>query len=464
MTQPQPQPKTYQNIGIDFLAQNRRAFLLDDAGLGKSLQLIRAANKVHADRILIIAPATAKGSWRLQLAEWDQNPRPVLFYPGHKGQPQELPKGPLAVVVSMEWLSRPQAYKKLIGLLAGTDPFDVAFIDEGQGLKTDTAERTRSVYGPRLDLAGAILERVKYRWIATATPTPLGHVGELYTHLRALFPDVLRRLFNGATPGKWAFVNRYCSVYETRFGREIVGNREDTIGELRAALKPFMLMRRKADVLHELPPIQAVPLPVTTNFKASVSEVSDAEIEAMSEAEFQVLLNREQTHNAALRNEFGAAKAKAALPWLREYLEDDPKRKVLVYGHHREVLAILQDGLRTFSPVIVHGAVSPDEKEQAVADFQTKPGVRVFIGQNIAAGTAITLTAADAVVLVEPHPSPDQNYQIISRAHRLGQKNSVTAYIVYDEKVAMDRRQAQVLRRRANDNREMFGVETPGVI
>ena len=459
--------KDYQITGIDFLTARRRALLGDDAGLGKSMQMIRAANKLAAGRVLILAPAVARGSWKLQLAEWDGHLRPVATFPApNRAAPDRftIPKrGALALIVGLEWLSTAANQRKLHEAMGNADPFDVAFVDEAHALKNPKAARTQAVYGKGLNLQGSVLEEVRYRWLATATPTPLGHVGELYPHLRALFPDVLLALFNGKLPNQFAFEDRFCRVYETRFGREVVGNKDETIGELRAALAPYILMRRKADVLTELPAILTIPLPLETGFKTG-ADLTEGELDGMSDEEVLAYLARAEVEQVNERRLLGTAKREAARPWIVDFLKADTARKLLVFAHHREVIEGLRDDLAEFNPAVIYGGVTPAQKEREVHRFQTDPACRLFIGQNIAAGTAITLTAADTVLLLEPHPSPDQNYQIISRAHRLGQQNIVTAIIAYDDGVPLDRRQAQILRRRARDNETLFGVKTPGVI
>lgn len=459
--------KQYQREGIAFLASRRRALLGDDAGLGKSMQMILAANAIGAQRILILAPAVARGSWKLQLAEWDDTGRPVATFPAHNRSTPDrytIPaSGPLALIVGLEWLSLNNNKARLLDAMAGAAPFDVAFVDEAHAVKNRDAGRTKAVYGARLDLNGAILERTPCRWLATATPTPLGHVGELYTHLRALFPDVLASLFGGKVPNAYAFEDRFCRVYETRFGREVIGNKEEAVSELRDALRPHILMRRKMDVLAELPPILTVPLPLDTG-STPHGLPTDGELAAMSDDEVLSYLARSETEHVNERRLLGTAKREAVRPWIADFLSSDPGRKLLVFAHHREVIEGLRLDLANFNPAVIYGGVTPAQKEAEVRRFQADPSCRVFVGQNIAAGTAITLTAADTVLLLEPHPSPDQNYQIISRAHRLGQRNMVTAVIAYDERVPLERRQAQILRRRARDNEALFGVQTPGVI
>ncbi len=465
MTTPRPAPMPFQRHGIDFLDARTRAFLCDDAGLGKSMQMITAANEIGAKRILILTPVVGKGAWRLQFEQWDAAQRPVMDIASKK----PIPAGPVAVIVSLEWLSRDTAKAALLAAIdASGEDFDVAFVDEAHNLKNDTAQRTRSVYGARMDLKGSVLARAKVRWLATATPTPL-NVGELYPHLRALFPDVLLDLFHGKVPSRRAFEEHFCSFYESKFGRTITGNNHLALPALRAAITPHFLMRKKADVYTELPPIVTMMLPITTGFKDPYG-LTDADVEAMTDGEVQALFAAIQTPTGdeiSPRAAFGSAKAKAVLPWVDGFIAGNPTgAKLLIFGHHRAVLSALFEHLtrQGHNPAMIFGGMTTTKKSAEVARFQSDPACKVFIGQNVAAGTAITLTAADTVLILEPHASPDQNYQIISRAHRIGQTNTVTAVIAYDDTVPLDRRQAKLLQARAEGNLHLFGHHTPGVL
>jgi SNF2 family DNA or RNA helicase len=63
-------------------------------------------------------------------------------------------------------------------------------------------------------------------------------------------------------------------------------------------------------------------------------------------------------------------------------------------------------------------------RDEAIDRFQSDPRTRVFLGQNIACQTGITLTAAKRVVLVEPDWTGDVNLQLGKRVARIGQKSN----------------------------------------
>jgi SNF2 family DNA or RNA helicase len=75
--------------------------------------------------------------------------------------------------------------------------FDLGVCDEAHALKSPTAKRARLLYGPRCAGDG-LLARCSRVILLTGTPCPNGHPSELWTHLRALRPDLLEGLRDAA--------------------------------------------------------------------------------------------------------------------------------------------------------------------------------------------------------------------------------------------------------------------------
>merc|ERR1712176_1197110 len=76
--------------------------------------------------------------------------------------------------------------------------------------------------------------------------------------------------------------------------------------------------------------------------------------------------------------------------------------------------------------VRIDGSTSAAQRPERVKRFQEMPSVRVALLSITAAGTGLTLTAAHMVVFAELYWVPGQLCQAEDRAHRIGQKSSVT--------------------------------------
>jgi SWI/SNF-related matrix-associated actin-dependent regulator 1 of chromatin subfamily A len=63
-----------------------------------------------------------------------------------------------------------------------------------------------------------------------------------------------------------------------------------------------------------------------------------------------------------------------------------------------------------------------------VDKFQNDDSIKVFVGNIKAAGTGITLTAGEAVVMNDLSFLPSDHSQAEDRAYRYGQKNNVLVY------------------------------------
>jgi SWI/SNF-related matrix-associated actin-dependent regulator 1 of chromatin subfamily A len=211
-----------------------------------------------------------------------------------------------------------------------------------------------------------------------------------------------------------------------------------------------VLRRRKDEVLTELPPVvlQDVPLDVSPGTVKFTSAAARALAALCDDAAMLKLLRNPDPAIAAVRRELGLLKVGPTLAWVRERLASS--EKLLLFAWHLDVIERLRRGLLEFDPEVVTGASSPAARALAVQQFQENPGSRVFVGQILAAGTAITLTAASEVAIVEPSWVPGENVQAIARAHRLGQRDSVVASFLFLPGT-LDQQIMSVFRRKAGE-------------
>jgi len=395
-------PFHYQTIGADFLASRFRAFLADEMGLGKSKQAVDAACKVGARTIVVVCPASVRPVWHREFQLWWKGTPPDVF-----------------VFSYDELVSSPRRRLELMKL-----QIDVLILDEAHYLKNPTAKRTKAVY-----TTTGIARNAVYVWALSGTPNPGGHAGELWTHAVAMYGEPLPY-------DTW--VRTYCSIapsqYSTPFSPRyrIVGNKKKAIPELRDKLSGWMLRRTVDEVLKDLPditwgelPIEGTKVLLEAGERAAVNDLIGAERKGAWGAAVKILKG---TDMARLRKRIGIAK----LPAIKQYLADTvaPGEKVVLFAYHTDVIHALAIHFGV-NAVRLDGSTTATEREKAVTQFQKPDGPQFFIGQIVAAGTGITLTAARRVLFVEPDWTPGNLAQAVKRVHRIGQDRPVLAQLAY---------------------------------
>lgn len=385
----------YQAEGAAFLASRKAALLADDPGLGKTIQAIAACDAAHALQVLVVCPASVVENWRREIAmhrrgDWS------------------------AFVVSYDRAAGAD-YKRILA-----QQWCVAVFDEAHYLKTLTAKRTKTVYGKDARLGpDALASRAAQVWLLTGTPMP-NNASELYPHLRALCPDAVRSDRTGEPWTFFQFVHAYCQLRSNGFGDQIVGSKNEA--KLNAKLAGFMLRRRKADVLPQLPPIRFNELWLEGDVSGIDTEEAALIRDVLATDGVDGLRRLALNGSVStLRRLTGTAKAIPAANWILDWLASTPKeRKLVVFAHHKDVIETLFDKLHTYA-VRVDGTMKQADRQRSVDRLQKDPNVRVFIGQLTAAGTGITLTAASDLLFVESSFVPAEMQQAAMRIHRIGQ-------------------------------------------
>lgn len=391
-------PFAYQQDGIDFLASRKAALLADDPGLGKTLQAIKACDQRVVLRVLILCPASVIGTWRNEIRQHSE-------------------AGWEYFVTSYE-----RAHGADNGYLMG-EFWDVLIVDEAHYLKSVTSKRTKAVYGftaeDGLRRISALIDRCEAVWLLSGTPMP-NHPAELFPHLRALAPERVTSERTGRVWSIFQFIASYCQTKNNGFGNSIVGAKNEA--KLHSKLKGFMLRRRKGEVLKDLPPLRFGDISVEGDLNAlPVEEVKIVQA-ALAKGGFDAL-KEVAGHVGVLRRLTGLAKLPATLSWLKDWLDNSPGQKIVVFAYHKDVIAGLRNELGPIA-VTLDGSTPIAQRQVAVDRFQKDPKVRVFIGQMSAAGVGITLTAASDMLVVESSWVPAEISQATQRIHRIGQTES----------------------------------------
>ena len=447
--------RPYQNEGVKWLCERSHGLLSDEPGLGKTAQTIIAGDRALVNTVLVICPASARHNWADEVEKWSMFGHEVNIITERHHAPRENAYN----IVNYDKFSRaldaknkPSAFLKKFTNIK----WDLVICDEAHLLKEKSSKRTKAILGQQ----GGIHGSTKRLWLLTGTPMP-NHPGELWTVLCAM----------GATQDNYSdFTKSFC-VFQNYFQRfQPTGANPASAPALAELLNSVMLRRLKKDVAKDLPELSitdwSLP-PVKVNVETIFgSDPKIKEVLAEQEEEVRRLwekLDANVPMETALRavkalgpmvSEYrrwlGIVKAESAAIAIKEELSCGQYDKIVIFAHHKQVVKRLKESLSEYNPQVISGETSAIGRKDAVDTFQNDPKARVFIGNIAAAGTALTLTAAAEVVVVEPDWVPANNAQAIQRCHRIGQTIPVRARMA---KLAdsLDNRISEVLRRKTAD-------------
>lgn len=308
-----------------------------------------------------------------------------------------------------------------------------------------------------------ILSKNSRRRIALSGTPMRGKPEQLWGTLNWLRPDVYS--------GYWSWVGRYFSTTSNGFSNYILNGflpgGEDRLAE---DLKPIMLRRTKAEVLTELPPKQYggslidpedpnSPIgvwldPNATQLKQIRQFERDGLLdfgngqEVLAEGVLAMYTRSRQLANGAVEFEPSKRTIRPTLDspkyeWLLDFVQELGGAKVVVASQFTSLIEVYAKALRNegITVSVLTGKTSAQERASLVEDFQTTPNVQVFMLNTKAGGVALTLDAADNLVILDETSIPDDQAQVEDRIHRASRNHNVTVYYLrclgtMDEEIA----------------------------
>ena len=141
---------------------------------------------------------------------------------------------------------------------------------------------------------------------------------------------------------------------------------------------------------------------------------------------------------------------------------EEVEGKAIIWAHwQKDIKNIVAEIRRVYGPgsVVDYYGLTPQEQRQENKDaFQNDSKVRFFVGTPQTGGYGLTLTAANTVIYYSNGYDLEKRLQSEDRAHRIGQKKSVTYIdIMADETV--DAKIVKSLRKKINIASEVLGEE-----
>lgn len=382
--------------GARFLAARRCAYLADVPGLGKTAQYIRALDYVAARSAIIVCPPVLRSKLQDEFNLWSLwGHRVHVIETGTDAVP---PDG--IVAISYALLLNPSIMRQLVARQRGP-----LILDEAHATKEPESKRTFAALGQLAPAMGTC-------WFVSGTPAP-NHAGELYPFAR--LSGVWRESYD-------AYVARFCKTRPDKFaasGRKVVGTSDPEA--LRRLLWPVLLRRTEVTGRPALS-VDTMPVECTDAYADMAAEYVD-DLRAAVAADDMSLADIE--HMSTVRRLTGLAKIDSTIAIARDAIASGHTR-LLVFGTHIDVLRAITNGLVDLGAELINGQTSAAEMERITRQFQTDDSAtRIIVGNMQTLGEAVTLTAANRVLIAEPSWTPKDNTQVIARAWRRGQKKPV---------------------------------------
>jgi len=406
----------YQLAGVQHLAGGARALLADDMGLGKTVQALAACEVLRrrgeASRVLVVTSATLKHQWAKEIERYTGASASVVGG-GAAARREALESDTPYKVLNYELTWRE------LGALQTLEA-DVLILDEAQRAKNF---RTRTA---------TTLRAIPSRFLFVLTGTPVeNRLDDLYSLLQLVDPDVFGPL--------WRFNLDFHK--QSPRGR-VEGYRN--LALLRDRTAPYVLRRRKEEVLSQLPPlVEQTRYTALTEEQArleggyradAASLLALAERRPLTQEEMQramaLLLKARQACNAVELCDPARAPASPKLDEFESLVAEivgQGAAKVLVFSEWTEMLKLAArrlDGLKV-GWTMLHGGVVTERRPALLERFREDPDLRVLLSTD-AGGTGLNLQVASYVIHLDLPWNPGRLDQRTARAHRLGQTRGVS--------------------------------------
>ncbi len=330
-------------------------------------------------------------------------------------------------------------------------------IDESTTIKTPTARRTKNIIKMGVN--------AKYKRIMTGSPITKNPL-DLYTQCEFLDPWLLD------FSSYYAFRNRYAEMKTMHVhGRSIqVVDKFQNLGELSDTVKQFSYRVLKEDCL-DLPPKVFIKrhVALTPEQKKVYEQMKKAAMAVLNgkvTTTMTVLTQLMRLHQITcgyVTADDGTVQAVESnrLNELMSILEDTEGKVIIWANYQLSVGEIIQKIIKVYgkdSYVHYYGLTPQEDRQDFIRKFQNDPKCRFIIGTPQTGGYGITLTQANTVIYYSNGYDLEKRLQSEDRAHRIGQKKTVT-YIDLICEDTVDEKIVKALRDKINIASEVMGEE-----
>ena len=415
--------RPYQIQGVSYMnflhEYHFGGILADEMGLGKTIQTLTflqyMKEKGHKGPNLIIVPTSVLPNWEREAQKFVPDMKRLVIYGSKRENLFKQIESSELIITTYALLRR-----DLDELLKFE--FNAIILDEAQNIKNPNTITARSV------------RRMQARFRLCLSGTPIENtLLELWSLFEFLMPGFL---------GSQA-------AFQKGFVKPIKDGDDDSLGYLKARVKPFILRRTKNEVAKDLPPKveniyysalleDQMELYAALARKLKEQVLQDVDEKGIGQSQISILdallkLRQICCHPRLLKldmpglnTNLSSGKFEAFKDLVTSIIDDG--HKVLVFSQFVQMLHIIRNWLHMVEiPFCYLDGTSKDRFEQ-VDRFNNSPEIPIFLISLKAGGTGLNLTSADYVIHYDPWWNPAVEDQATDRTHRIGQTRQVFSY------------------------------------
>ena len=400
--------RPYQVEGVKWLLTLYKyslgGILADDMGLGKTIETIAFINAVKNDKpILIVSPKSLVFNW---VSEFNKFAKSIPVYPiiGTVEERKKIIKKIKNDKFGVFFISYDSLRNEFENLKDFT--FDICVLDEAQFIKNMHAKKTNAV------------KQINALHSFALTGTPIeNNIYDLWSIFDFLMPH-------------------YLLDYDDF--KDNFENDEDYYKIVKEKVAPFILRRRKEDVLKDLP--EKFEVIITTEMSPEQRKLYDAfRLQAKEKFKsndgskvMEVLsiitrLRQICVDPSTFVENFEGESGKITM--LKEIVTNKIKEghRFLIFSQFVSALNIVKDeiekmGIKYF---MITGDTSAKDRLRICNDFNQDEEFKIVLISLKAGGTGLNLVGADVVIHLDPWWNYSAQNQASDRAHRIGQTRTV---------------------------------------
>lgn len=410
-------PFKHQLTTAEFLSLHKRAFCLNQQGLGKSASCIWAADYLMEQklvkRVLVIAPLSILyTAWMDEIFNTAIHRSVGVAY-GTRDERKAIISGNSEfVIINHDGI-------KLVAADIIAANFDLIVVDEHTGFKNCTTARWKTL--------NTFIRPDTWVWLLSGTPVPQSPL-DAYGPIKLIQPSNVPKYFNGwrelvtrkITTFKWAIRPEARDIIHNAMQPAIRFEKKDCLD-----LPPVTYEMRNVDLTPQQQHYyKAMKTSARLTLQGGQTQVNAVNAAAMLTKLMQIAAGAVWGDDDKVVQFDISSRLNA----IKEIIDDSDAKVLIAVPYVQALLRLAEELGKDYTLDVIYGDVPAGKRADIIRKFQNESEPRLLILQPAATAHGITLTEADTIIWYSPTTSFEVYSQFNARIDRPGQKRAMTVF------------------------------------